>query len=573
MHRSPRAYVIAVTTSAAAVLAVAALSWGDAAACAGPACTPRAAAPGHSTAASTVTAPPIAAPAAGPPGGERAGNATMSAPTSPPATTAPTATGQPAGPRDPLRQPFASTSIWNTPIGSGAVYERTYLRAEDKVALEPNTFAHPARAGSYATYTLRGPDGGAYDADGVTYGGRCRGTANLGPVLFPRSTVIGDAVVAPTYASPGNATAVVYPDGRTLLQLRSAARCGADSEPHGNRATEADLYGDGTYGGHAGSGLSSIGGQLAPGELSGPAPIAHALQLGVWAQKYLAYEPDDDQPGFRWPADRNDADAATVYCTLEPCRDAPDRRLKMGALLAINPSLTMDHVRLTNPAAIKIFEALRDFGGYVVADTYAPTNQLGIDAAALNEVDQDDPAWRRDVRAIFNHLWLVDNNAPDRIGGGGTPRVAPPAPLPRPATGPSELPRTGWVASASHHPEQAAAALDADPASGWRSRQRLAGGQWFQVDLGAKRVFSRLTLDAEAFPFDYAHEFDVLTSADGNRWTRVTRAGGARSSAVTFPRQNARYLRLVAVGDGIEASQTWSIGDLRLWRNDAVSFR
>ncbi|MFC7481411.1 discoidin domain-containing protein [Luedemannella flava] len=567
-----------MATSAIVVLAIAAISGpGDPADCTGPGCPPHTAEASPSSSPTPSGTTPV--PAAPGNGDVRPGAGSFDAPAgghangAPPSADATADAERPAGPRDPLRQPFASDSIWNTPIGSGAAYRRVYLRAEPGVTLDVNTFAHPDRAGSYRAYTLRGPDGGAYDADGVTYGGRCTGTTDLGPVLFPRGTVVGDSVVAPTYSTPGNATAVVYPDGRTLLQLRSMARCDADSEPHGHRATEADLYGDGTYGGHTGSGLSSVGGQLAPGELTGAAPIAHALQLSVWAQKYLAYDPGAERPGFRWPADRNDADAANVYCTLDPCRSAPDRRLKMGALLAVDPSLSASDLRLRNPAAMKIFQALKDFGGYVVDDTYGPTNQLGIDAAAVAEIDQDDPGWARDVRVIFNHLSLVDNNGPDRIGGGGTPRVTRPAPLPAPATTPKELGRAGWVASAFRNGEDAGRVLDADAATGWRAAVPLADGQWFQVDLGAKRAFNRLTLDAEAFPYDYAQELDVLVSADGRRWTRVTRAGGARSGAVTFPRQTARFVRLVAVGDGIDPHQTWSIGDLRLWRNDAVSFR
>ena len=50
----------------------------------------------------------------------------------------------PTGGRDPLRQPYASNSIWNTPIGSQARYVPT-----------------PVRAGGFAVRTTRRGEGAA----------------------------------------------------------------------------------------------------------------------------------------------------------------------------------------------------------------------------------------------------------------------------------------------------------------------------------------------------------------------------------------------------------------------------
>ncbi|WP_410813343.1 discoidin domain-containing protein [Micromonospora sp. 067-2] len=481
-----------------------------------------------------------------------------------------------AASRNPLTQPFDNTSIWNTPLGSGARYQPTYLQVEPRVTLDPNYYLSAAADGAYRTYRLHSPDGPSYSAGGVVYGGRCRGTSDYGPILFPQQTVIGDATTSPAFDTPNNATAVVYPDGRTISQIQPAARCAPDLDPHGYRATEQDLYGPGTYGGHFGSGLSSIGGQIGVGEISGTAPIRHALQLEIWARRYLTYDTGQSTPGFRWPADRHDfvaPDRASGYCTLEPCRSAPDPQMEMGALLAIPPATTARSLGLTNPAALKVFHALRNYGGYLVDDTAWDTAQIGIDARAVREIDQSDPAWTADVSRIFAALHVVTNNGPRSIGGGGTPRVAPPAALSSPANpAPRPLPRSGWTATASLG-AGAAAALDGRTTTGWRSGAPLAAGQWFQLDLGSPRSFNRLTLDAEAFPYDYPQDYDVLVSDDAATWRAVTHGSGGRTTTITFPTQTTRYLRVQSSGGGIDpAFQTWSIAEIQLSYNPSVVF-
>jgi hypothetical protein len=40
----------------------------------------------------------------------------------------------------------------------------------------------------------------------------------------------------------------------------------------------------------------------------------------------------------------------------------------------------------------------------------------------------DNSPWRRDIQRLMTALWVVNNNTPTSIGGGGTPRqpLAPP---------------------------------------------------------------------------------------------------------------------------------------------------
>ena len=91
-----------------------------------------------------------------------------------------------------------------------------------------------------------------------------------------------------------------------------------------------------------------------------------------------------------------------------------------------------------------------------------------------------------------------------------------------------------------HEPEQA---LDADPASAWRSGA-LGASQWLLLDLGARREYGGLVIEWELE--DYATAYEVLTSDDGTTWTAAYRnvAGNGGRDYVYLPDGESRYLRL-----------------------------
>lgn len=296
--------------------------------------------------------------------------------------------------------------------------------------------------------------------------------------MFPPNATLGDATLSPNYSTPNNATAILYPDGRTLAQLQPLARCVPNGDVHGYRATEEDLYGAGIYGGHFGSSLSSIGGSIKEGELASADPIRHALQLEIWGRKYLSYDPASPTPGFRWPADRQDGYAENTdgYCSLDPCKSNSNPSMKMGALLALPPTLTAEGLGLTNPAAQKLFYALQNYGGYIVDDTAWDVNQLGVDASVEDDIDFNDPAWARDVNTLFSNLHVIDNNAPTSIGGGGRPLVSPAPRLARPPTADLKpLKRNKWTATVSPNASDAPLALDGRQNNGLADRETVGG--------------------------------------------------------------------------------------------------
>jgi hypothetical protein len=303
-------------------------------------------------------------------------------------------------------RPFSSTSIWNMPIGSNAHYVPAGLpyagaMGLDKMLLRRLSALDPTRP-------LIRP--GAWR-------NRCSGTISTGVSMsIPDTWIVPDAYQRPdgSWNTPNNTAALLMPDGRTLLNTNAVARCTTGGPifgwQTGNPAIDrTDLYGDGRLGSHGGSKLSGIGGAIRPGELSGGAPIRHALDLLVWG-KHLHWGGD----GFRWPAVAADSYASTTYT-------GTNAELQMGSLLAIPPWVTAAQVGITTTVGTALFTAMQDYGGYVTDDSGWDANYLSVDEAAAGTF-----AWgaaeQADMKRIIQASHVVANNAPATIGGGGTPR-------------------------------------------------------------------------------------------------------------------------------------------------------
>ena len=316
--------------------------------------------------------------------------------------------------RDKFLWPFSSTSPWNMPIGSGARYiaaniQSAYFAGGDEELL----YKVPASAPVRSVY-----------APGAWGPGRCTGTLSQGKLPLPDNLIVADATNTST---PNNASAFLMPDGKTLVQLNPLARCSAGGNVYGWRTPDVNIYGSGIRGGHGGSGLSSIGGSIRRGELTGSQPIRHALKINLWAQKYLHYS--SSNPGYRWPADRADSYAAKEYKGTNP-------KLVMGTLLAIPPVVTEKSLALQTPAGRKLFQALQNYGGYVVDDTAWNSHALSVEKGVFEEFratfgydfEGTSGAFYNDYIKLFKALYIVDNNGANSVGGGGQPRapLAPP---------------------------------------------------------------------------------------------------------------------------------------------------
>lgn len=321
--------------------------------------------------------------------------------------------------------PFSQDSIWNLPIGSNAQYSPANLPKARYSSIDKDLlFIIP-------TNSPRRP---LYNPGSWTK--RCSGTTTYEKlsIPIPDNLIVPDAINTPNrYYTPNNAAALLQPDGRTIIQLEPMARCVKGGPVYGYHwpKQDIDIYSQGIAGSHLGSGLSAIGGTIRKGELIGSEPIRHVLKLELW-EKYLNYNPTSPTPGYRWPADRADSAAPSIYKGQNP-------QLLMGSLLAIPPNITEDSLGLTTPAGKKLFHALQDYGGYQVDATGANTYAIAAEQGVAEEFkaaygydfsvsgNSNNPFYE-DFMRLFQTLNIITNNSPSSIGGGGTRRapLAPP---------------------------------------------------------------------------------------------------------------------------------------------------
>lgn len=330
--------------------------------------------------------------------------------------------------RNALLWPFRSDSIWNTPIGDGAIYVDAGITAgtgldpdEDILILTPTAPAVPVYEHTAGW-------------DGSTT--RC---ANVTSKVLANVPIPPDFRTDPGYRglTPNAAAAILLPDGRTVSQMQPFHRC-ADGRAVAQYVFDDDdlVTGNGLVGAHGGSGMSSIGGTIRLGELLPGSRIRHSLKIEVFAKKFLTLR-RDSTPGYRWPASRADEYASSGYQATNPA-------LEMGALLALPPDFDVKSLS-TEPARI-LAAALRDYGAYIVDDTaqdvvavateWGPAGRVstefkanyGFDMFTLPDVDcraaADACAWRDDIQRVVGALAVVDNNTPGSVGGPGKRRVA-----------------------------------------------------------------------------------------------------------------------------------------------------
>lgn len=306
-----------------------------------------------------------------------------------PAKDTPAALAPPAGARDAFQQPFASDSVWNLPLASGARYAPIASPAFSIDAggnLNVTSWSHPV-------YQARPDD----------------------PWVTVRAAERGEPLQlrVPPQAQPDSRADghlhIVEPGGRWVHEMYQAVR-------HGEQVIEAtcvvrnDLHGSGVYDhwhGVRAYGGSALGGLIREGELT--TGIRHALAVAVRRDAMNARGPDGKP--YVWPASSADDGWQVSY--------GRSGNLYMGSLLAIPPEVDLDTLGLRSTAGRMIAQALQDYGAYVT------------DAADANIVFYAAPdcaaevplGIRYDLRRIVAHLHVVANNRPQTPGGGGQPRV------------------------------------------------------------------------------------------------------------------------------------------------------
>jgi hypothetical protein len=370
-----------------------------------------------------------------------------------------------AGTRDVRLQPFASDSIWNTPIGSGAQYvpsglspnpgqhqgfpDGTDISWADMPHLDhERVILHPEAPITSIEYT----------SVGIGNGNKCSPTDDQPPTSpLPYALPIPSSYVVPSNNGNG-CTTILAPDGHTLKQMQPFARCeagGVATTKH-TQFADGDLFKDGRIGSHGGSRLSGLGGTIRMNELSpGAHAPRHAIKLNVFsAEVFHDCGPDVGITCSRWPASVADGAAATQYGTA-PGIDPP-LGMKMGAHVAIPPTVDITALGLRTDPGRQLAWTLQNYGAYIVDSFGGPALGLNIEDgpdgskeaqfdaeyADYHDGQPGDPVglkmharvrhasdWRRDIQTIVANLWLVDNSSEYTVGGGGLARQPFPPPL------------------------------------------------------------------------------------------------------------------------------------------------
>jgi hypothetical protein len=300
------------------------------------------------------------------------------------ATAPPTVAAAP-GARQPWLWPFASTSPWNMPLGSGA-----------RFAGDADTTTRNFRDPSFVPWV----NAGKYSHPIVM-------AAASDPVvtLYERGKVV-EQLHLPAAAVPAAGTDghlhIVDPGRRWIDETWNTTRSGTTASTSYHVRT--DLTGPGVgQGGVRAYGGSAIGGLIRTWELQ-QGSIRHAIAIALASGQL--------RTGWAWPATAQDGDAASSYHGAIP----------MGSLLAIPSSVDVDALGLSGEGRM-VAHALQDYGAYVVDRSSGPTlyAEPAIEGStALSHL-------REAVRTLRNQLRVVTNNGPESVGGPGV-RRAPLAP-------------------------------------------------------------------------------------------------------------------------------------------------
>ncbi|MGC5170665.1 discoidin domain-containing protein [Microbacterium sp. DT81.1] len=124
----------------------------------------------------------------------------------------------------------------------------------------------------------------------------------------------------------------------------------------------------------------------------------------------------------------------------------------------------------------------------------------------------------------------------------------------------------GWsaTASATSFDSSAAAGIDGANSAAWYSGRSQAGGEWYQIDMGAIHTVAMVTVQTPPDArWDYPRGFIVETSTDGTTWASAAKgvAYGWKRPISIAP-TTARYIRMTQTGT---APQWWSIDEVTVY--------
>lgn len=178
-----------------------------------------------------------------------------------------------------------------------------------------------------------------------------------------------------------------------------------------------DLQGPGNFDelhGARRSGLSAFGGMIRRGEFKHG--ISHALAIQMPANAFNR-RTESGVP-WVWPACAALGDLKQLFVR--------EGNLHLGSLVAIPATVNIKDIGVGDSGpAYEIATALQDYGAYI-ADMESPDIEARMSFFAEWSVLPELPVDINDMLSrLIEHLQVVENNGPENVGGGGTPRRSP----------------------------------------------------------------------------------------------------------------------------------------------------
>jgi hypothetical protein len=382
------------------------------------------------------------------------------------------------GTRDMTKMFFASNSIWNTPIGSGAQFGPAYIHPiPDQSELETvngQLLFDPAKDGNSQPFTnidetefspvilQMDPSQPLTDVKYNANGPAGWGTGDTCVATEPQTNFQipwPQQYFIPTHAvtkSDGH-TAVIGGDGRTFTAFAYITRCEGqgyitsyDRTPHYD-----DICGEGRYGTHGASNMDAEGGLLRRGELTptlGAPKHVLAINLREYWMRHIT-DPDGDGVSHVeervWPAQLFGGGYSGEYSVYGVGNvHGYDTDVRQGSLVAIPPNIDINNMGLYTEPGKMLAWTLQNYGAYVT-DTGGGAlgfyGEAGPDVNGANQMgflSAFGAAWSMpfravvgwtkqygngtfpfgdDINTIGRALRVVINNGPNSVGGGGTP--------------------------------------------------------------------------------------------------------------------------------------------------------
>jgi len=162
----------------------------------------------------------------------------------------------------------------------------------------------------------------------------------------------------------------------------------------------------------------------------------------------------------------------------------------------------------------------------------------------------------------------------------GNLTIKSPKPLPVPQPVDIVLDKKTWTVTASVKDStflfsgakipvdvSAANAIDGDHWTGWRDMTKTQyPGQWLMIDMKKNQKFDRIVLDCTWAQWDTPNKYSVTVSTDYKNWGKpiATGSGELGITTITFPAQNARFVKITQTGR--DTTYNWSVYEVDLYR-------